>query len=759
MNTNKVIQLATENHRKGNLKEAEYLYKKILKKHPNNPDVLHMLGVLFYQLRNYDLAIKYIRRALQFRPSDIATAHYNLGCALGEIGQLDEAMTHYQRALEHNPFFALAYCNLGNIYQKKGQIDEAIAHSQRALELNPSFAAAYCNLGSALGEKGQIDEAITHFLKAIELNPSFAAAYNSLGYALKEKGQIDEAITYFLKALELNPSFAAAYCNLGSALQKKGRLDEAIAYSQKAIELNPSFAEAYSDLGCSLCKKGQIDEAIDCYQKAIQINPNIADVHNGLGIALNLKGLLTEAIESYQHALTLDPVLVEACSNLGNAYKDQGNFDKAEYYYRRALLIKPDCSFCYSNLLFSMNFYSRYDAQTIISEHLEFTKKIIEPLSIHTGEYNNERVLARRLKIGYVSPDFRRHSVAYFIEPVLINHDKEHFEVFCYSNSTITDEVTRRIQEYSSQWRTIVGMSDENVADLIRNDKIDILIDLAGHTSDNRIILFALKPAPIQVSWIGYPATTGLPTVDYKIVDNFTDPPRMTEQFYTEELIRMQETFLCYLPDRRSPEIAELPALKAGFITFCSFNNFSKISPEVLSLWIKILKEIPKSRIVLKAKSFADKLTRELTAEKFIKESIDKERIELLPWISSSKKHLALYNKVDIGLDTYPYHGTTTTCEALWMGVPIITLEGNVHASRVGTSLLSNIGLINLIAKTPDEYIEIAVQLAMDMKLLQLLRESLRTMMIQSPLTDAKSFTAYLEKMYRQMWADWCKAD
>ena len=302
-----------------------------------------------------------------------------------------------------------------------------------------------------------------------------------------------------------------------------------------------------------------------------------------------------------------------------------------------------------------------------------------------------------------------------------------------------------------------VGMSDEEVAELIRKDKIDILVDFAGHTANNRILLFARKPAPIQVSWIGYLATTGLSTIDYKIVDSYTDPPGKTEQFYTEKLIRLPESFLCYLPDKDSPEVGPLPALSTGHITFGSFNNFAKVTPEVFTLWARILNELPDSRLILKGKSFSDKTTCQYAINMFTERGISAERITLQSW-DPSPKHLESYNQVDIGLDTFPFNGATTTCEAIWMGVPVITLAGTAYHSRVGVSLLSNVGLPELIAKTHDEYIGIAVNLASDIEKLQLLRKSLRDRMSHSPLTDAKRFTANLEMCYHKMWENWCNS-
>jgi predicted O-linked N-acetylglucosamine transferase (SPINDLY family) len=578
-----------------------------------------------------------------------------------------------------------------------------------------------------------------------------------LAFEHYQQGNLHKAEYIYREILKVQPDNVVAHCNLGIVLREKGQLDEAITCYQKAVKLNPNLADVYCNLGSAFQEKGQLDETITCYQKAIKINPNLADVHCNLGRALQEKGQLDEAITCYQKAIKLNPNFYMAYNNLGGVLQDRGQLNEAEIYFRRVLQITPDNCKAYSNLLLNMNYNSRHNPQDIFSEHLLFAKKFAEPLSSAISPHTNEREPNRRLRIGYVSHDFRRHPVAYFIEPVLVAHSREHFEVFCYSDVSVPDDVTRRIQGYSDHWQSIVGMSDERVAESIKKDNIDILIDLAGHTANNRMLLFARKPAPIQVSWIGYLATTGLSTIDYKIVDNYTDPIGKTEQFYTEKLIRLPENSLCYLPDRDSPEVEPLPALSTGHITFGSFNNFAKVTPEVFTLWARVLNELPDSRLILKGNSFSDKTTSQRAINMFTERGISAERITLLLW-DPSPKHLESYNQVDIGLDTFPFNGATTTCEALWMGVPVITLTGTAYHSRAGISLLANVGLLELIAKTHDEYIGIAINLASDIEKLQLLRKSLRDRMSHSPLTDAKRFTANLEMCYRKMWENWCNS-
>jgi predicted O-linked N-acetylglucosamine transferase (SPINDLY family) len=348
------------------------------------------------------------------------------------------------------------------------------------------------------------------------------------------------------------------------------------------------------------------------------------------------------------------------------------------------------------------------------------------------------------------------HSVNFFIEPVLIAHRRDQFEVFCYSNVSLQDQVTQRIKGYAIQWKDIAGMPDEEAEELIRKDKIDILVDLAGHTAHNRLPLFARKPAPVQVNWIGYPATTGLSTIDYKIGDKYTDPPGTTEQFYSEKLMRLPESFLCYLPQQDSPDIEPLPLLKNGYITFGSFNNFAKVTSGVYTVWAKILNAVTGSRLIMKWQSFSDRATVQYVKNMFRQRGIDEERIILETW-DPSPEYLHAYNKVDIGLDTFPFNGITTTCQALWMGVPVITLVGEAYASRGGVSLLSNVGIPDLIAYSKEEYLELAVNLAHDPRKLGNLRQCLRDKMAHSPLLDREQFILHLEESYHQMWKNWAE--
>lgn len=643
-------------------------------------------------------------------------------------------------------------------HHQKNRFMEAESIYKKILKRNPEHFDALHMLGALYLQLGKFDLAKAYLERAISINQSNSIAHFNLGNVFLQMGRFENAIRSYQEVIKLNPVFAEAHFNLGNAFREKGRLDEAIHSYQNTVGLNPYHADAHYNLGNLFTISKNLEKAIESYNLALSINPKHADALLNRGFAYQSQGKMKEALENYHILLKINPDSLEACNNLGNLLKDIGQLHESEKCFRRAIQINPSFWIPYSNLLFLMNYDSRYDAGTIFSEHLQFAKRFEEPLQSAIMPHAEKCYNGSRLRIGYISPDLRKHSVAYFLESVFTAHDKKQFDIFCYSLVPVEDEVTARLRTYTDHWINISEMSDNQAAEIIRRDRIDILIDLAGHTANNRILLFARKPAPVQVSWIGYPATTGLSAMDYKIVDTYTDPPGTSENFYTEKLLRMPETFLCYVPDRESPDISPLPALSSGYVTFGSFNNFAKVTPEVTELWAKILKAVPGSRLLLKAKSLSSRSTREYVEDIFVTKGVAAERIELHAWQSSVQDHLSMYNHIDIELDTFPYNGTTTTCEALWMGVPVISLSGSSHASRVGLSLLSNAGIPGLVAKSCNEYFEIAVALATDMNRLKSLRENLRDMMRQSPLTNAERFTKNLEINYRIILNNWCSS-
>jgi protein O-GlcNAc transferase len=647
---------------------------------------------------------------------DLAMQHHR-------SGGLQQAERLYRQILAQQPKHADAMHYLGIIAHQVGRNDIAVDLIGRAIAVRPNYAEAHCNLGLALSGQGRLDEAIAAYRQAIALKPNDAEAHNNLGAALNGKRRLDEAIAACRQAIALRPKYAEAYSNLGNALVAKGERDEAIAAWRQAIAIRPEYAEAYSNLGNALVSKGEHDEAIAAWRQAVALNPNVPPAHN----------------------------------NLGNALKDQGQIDEAIAAYRQAIALKPNDAEAHSNLLLTLHYHPAYDAQAIAEEHRRWNLQHAQPLKELIQPHTNDHDPDRRLRIGYVSADFGEHPVGRFLLPLLEHHDHQQFEVFCYSNASRIDGITTKLRSCADHWREIPGLSDEQAAGKIRADGIDILIDLSGHTAHNRLLVFARKPAPIQVSYLGYPGPTGLSVIDYRLSDSFADPSDLPDYFHAEALHRLPHTNWCFAVSEESPPVEASPAIRQGHVTFGSFNNFAKVTETMLQVWGRILREVPGSRLLLKAAALAAPSVQQRVRRDFAALGIDAGRLSLRSREPDHATHLALYNQIDIALDTFPYHGTTTTCDALWMGVPVITLAGQTHVSRVGLSLLSNIGLPELIAFTQDQYVQIAVGLAKDQDRMDALRRGMRARMLTSPLMDAPGFARDVEAAYRQMWNIWCK--
>jgi protein O-GlcNAc transferase len=617
----------------------------------------------------------------------------------------------------------------------------------------PAAVAELIAAGAAHHRAGRLPQAESCYQQVLAIQPDHAEALHLMGVIAHQVGRHDVAVELIGRAIEQNDKSPSYFCNLGDALRELGRLEEAAAACRCAIDMQPAFAEAYSNLGLALKGQGKFDEAIAACRDAIRLKPTLVMAHYNLGNALMELGKVEEAIAAYRQALHIDPGSHQAHSNLAAGLVDRGNFDEALAAYRKAIWLKPDFVDASSNLLLAMNCGEHFSRAEVFDAHRAWNERHGRaPAAVHS----NDRSTGRRLKVGYVSPDFRQHSVAYFLEPLLRHHDRSDVEVFCYAEVSAPDAATEHFKGLADRWATTVGMSNDALADGIRNDGIDILVDLAGHTAKNRLPVFARKPAPVQVTWLGYPNTTGLEAMDYRLVDAVTDPEGEADTFASERLVRLPEGFLCYGARGDAPAPGQPPCLTTGVVTFGSFNNPAKLSGATLDLWARLLARLPTARLLLKGKPFAEAATRAIYLDRLAERGVAADRIELVGWLPE-REHLALYDRVDIALDPFPYNGTTTTCEALWMGVPVVTLRGDRHAARVGASLLTQIGLSDLIADSPEAYMEIAVALAGDLARLADLRRSLRPRMAASPLCDAPAFARKVEAAYRTMWRRWCE--
>jgi len=598
---------------------------------------------------------------------------------------------------------------------------------------------------------GRLVEAEAIYRRILAVQPENAEALSLLGVIAGQVGQFDKAIELQQKAIALSPDNAGYHYHLGNHLRALGHLDRAIACYQRALAVNPRLVEAHANLGVAWHDKGQFDTAIACYESALAINPTLPEAHNNLGNALKGKGQLDAAIACCQRAIQLNPTLVEAHANLGKRWIDMGRLDPAIACFRRALAINPGFVPAHDDLLLALHFDTDSDPRRLFVESRLWNDQHARPLKLCVASCANSRDPDRPLRIGYVSADFVQHPCALFMFPLFRHHDRRQFDLFCYAQVAQDDDYTREFRQLIPQWRSTFGRSDADVAAMIRQDGIDILVDLKLHTADNRLLVFAYKPAPIQVTWLGYPGTTGMDAINYRLTDPYLDPPGLDDEFYSERSIRLPDTFWCYDPHSDEPPARQSPG--AGTVTFGCLNNFCKVNDAVLALWASVLSANPTARMILLV---PEGMARQSVVDRLGRCDIRADRIEFVPRQNRSA-YLRTYDRIDIVLDTFPYNGHTTNFDALWMGVPVVTLAGRTAVGRAGISQLTNLGLPELIARAPEHYVQIATELAADRPRLAELRSTLRQRMRASPLMDAARFARSVENAYRSMWHTWCQ--
>jgi len=774
--------IAAEHHNAGQLTEAEQIYRQILNVNPLHADALHGLGVIAHQVGRDDFAAELIGKALAQRIEPVF--HNNLALVLLALGKPNEALSAILKALQIRPAYPQAYNALGNVQESLGNREDAIASFEKALELRPDYADAHANLGKALQEKGDFDAAARAYEKALAIKPDCAEAHNNLGNLLRvrsdydaalvsldkalacrpnyadaynNKGivllmqqKLDAAVACFRCALALKPDFPAALASYGSALVAQGKLDDSVVYFKRAIALDPRCIPAYNNLGTTLLQLNMTDEAIAAFEQAIALSEGSgqAEAHYNLGTSLLERHILDRAITSLGKALVADPKHAGARNNLGVALQDKGQVEDAVAAYAEVMAVSPDYAGAYSNKLMAMHYIEKYSNEDVLQVALAFGKAFDRPdARPFTGRDLSPE---RKLRIGYVSGDFNVHPVAFFLARCLEAHDREKFEIFAYSNWPHEDELTAELREHIDHWRVVVGISDGDAAEMIRKDEIDILVDLSGHTNKTRVNLFGLKAAPIQAAWLGYFGTTGLKSMDYLILDPVSAPAG-ADKWYTESLVRLPYGRFCYKAPPANLTPSEPPCLEQGFVTFGCFNNVAKLGPGVIRLWAEVLQAVPNSRLLLKWRSLGEDSVKKRLLDAFAREGAPAERIELRG-ASSYFDMLKEYNDIDIALDPFPFGGATTSCEALWMGVPVLTLPSDRLASRQTLGFLHGMGFEQLAAGSPQDFVARAVSLASDTRRQRELRAALRPAMENAPFFDGPKFTATLEAAYRRMW-------
>jgi predicted O-linked N-acetylglucosamine transferase (SPINDLY family) len=752
------LDRAWQHYQTGQWPQAEQLYHQVLAVNPDNVDALHLLAAIAGQTGRESLAVDYLRAVLRLQPG-MAAAHNNLGNALAAQKKFVEAIASLQEAVRLRPDDAMAHNNLERARHEAGRL--AHEHLIR---------------GVALAEQRQLLEAMACFQESLRLRPDFAEAHNNLGNALCEAGRYVEAEACLRRALGICPDYPEALYNLGNVLLRQRRWKESLGNHEEAQE--------------------KLTEAVACYRLTLERKPDHAEAHLNLGNVSKEQEDLDEVVACYRRALERKPDYAEAHLNLGNVSKEQGDLDEAVACYRRALELKPDYADAHSNLLLTLQYRTEVTPTELAKAHAEYDQQhaatMYSSIAPHEKSPNSQtrlrvggaatnpggsRVRQERgpsdhrphsgecgyigrppghldtLRVGFVSPDLGRHPVGYFLVRVLENLNREQFETTCYSDRPAHDDLTARLQAAASHWRDVKGRSDDQLAEQIRADRIDILFDLAGHTAHNRLLVFARRPAPVQITWAGYVGTTGLKAMDYLLADRFEIPPQ-AEADYCETVLRMPDGYVCYEPPSYAPAVSALPALAKGSVTFGCFNNPAKINPQIVAVWAKILRRLPASQLVLKYRGLRTGRNAARLIDEFADHGIDPHRVTRL----GSSPHvelLAAYHHIDVALDPFPYSGGLTTCEALWMGVPVVTCPGPTFASRHSLSHLSNVGLTETIATDLDEYVELAVALAGDLPRLAALRSGLRDRMAASPLCDGPRFAANLGALLHDVWERW----
>ena len=771
--------------RLGNILDAEKFFLRALEIINSSAPFFSNYGLVLHDLKRFEEAIFSYQKSITLDPS-FCPGYYNKGITLEHLGRFDEALFAYDIALLLQPDYVDCHNNRGNTLKGLNRIDEAIVNYDHAIILKPDYSAAYNNRGVALKEIAHFDQALVFYDRAIKLSPTYTAAYNNCGVVLHRLARFREAITQFDGAIHLDSDFSIAHYNRGVSHESLKEFGEAINSYSAALLITPDYADAYHNLANTFKRIMSLDRAISFYDKAIAIIPDVANVYNSRGVALQESGRVAEALNFFSKAITLTPDDAVVYSNRGMALKELKRFDEALVSYEKAICVSPKCAdafnnrgvtlldlkrfndaidsfksavnldgsafHAYSNLLFTMNFVPSLAAVNRLEEARNFGALVTSKTKNKFSSWPslNKSV---KLRIGFLSGDFRNHPVGYFFEGLLSKIDQTRFELFAYSTILNEDDLTQRLKCHVSVWRSIVHQNDAEAAETIHADCLNILIDLAGHTAGNRLSIFAYKPAPVQASWLGYFATTGVAEIDYFIGDPFV-APYGEEEHFVERVIRLPETYFCFTPPQSEIEVGPLPALKNGYVTFGCFNNLAKLNSAVVDLWAKILKIVEGSKLFLKSRQLGDLTVIQSTIEVFSRAGIPSDRL-IFEGPSDRKQYFEAFNRVDIALDPFPFPGGTTTVEGLWMGVPVVTLRGNRFIAHNGETIAFNSGQSAWVAQNEDDYCQKAKFFATDLIALAKLRSGLRRQVLRSPLFDAERFARNFEDLMCDMWADY----
>ena len=710
------IKVFSDNFNNGNYKKAESSATLITKKFPENSFAWKLLASVYQKTGDLIGMLNTYKKIINIEPEDLETLH-----------------------------------NYAKILSKLKKYNDAEEVFKRILLIDPDFNIDYFIFANGLLELGKLKEAEKLYRRVISINPNFANAYNNIAVVMKRLKKYEEAKKNFKKSIELNPNQADAHYNIGDIYAIEGDFKSAIECFEKTININPEYEDAYNSLGLTFKEIGKFNDAEKTFKKILKLNPNSIQGYNNLGIILRDLGKFEEAEKILEKAINLSPKKIELYNNLGSAYRSQNNIKMAEKSYRKALEIDPKRSSVLSNILFLQSSNS-YNPQTHLKEATNYGKLLTDRIEKPFSEWKCNKN-PKRIRIGFVSGDFHNHPVGYFLESILEKIDTSSVQLFAYSTHSRQDDLTERIKPFFFSWKNISYLDDSETAKLIHDDGIHILIDLSGHTDRNRLTMFAWKPAPIQATWLGYWATTGVKEIDYIIGDPYRTPEN-EENHFTEKVWRLPETSLCFTAPKVNIQPGPLPALSNNFITFGCFNSIIKLTDDVVAIRAKILEAVPNSRLLLKSKEFNNTSGKKRIINKFISHNIQPERL-ILENFSSREEYLESYNRVDIALSPYPYGGVTTSTEGLWMGVPVLAKKGDRYISHVSESINYNAGLPDWIASDDDEYIAKAIEFSSNTDKLKNIRENLRNQVLSSPLFDSEKFAKYFEEALWGMYKLW----
>jgi protein O-GlcNAc transferase len=680
------------------------------------------------------------------------------GNALLQQGRVDEAEARYRAAIAARPELYKPYSNLGAIARRRGAREEAVALYRRAIALEPTAARARGALGATLLELGQREEGERALREALALQPELATAAMALLRSLASRGAWDELLAVARECAPRMPGEAPLWLLWADVLTRRGRFVEAAEVARSLIGRGLGGGEAYGLLGVALDGARDFQGALEAVSEALRREPDNAEHALRAGMVFLNVGRSQEALRQFRAACERDPTMAAAHMNVGGLLLQQGEVDEAIRSFERGVEHAPRRSDVLSSLLLALNYGEDRPPHEVFAAHRRWNDRFAAEHTRAAAPFAGlDRDPERRLRVGYVSADLRDHSVARFLEPLLAVRDRACFDVVCFYDGARADAVTARLRSLCDGWHDVYGLSNDAVAARVRSERIDVLIDLGGHTAGgSRLLTFARRPAPVQVTFLGYPNTTGLDAMDHRLTDAIADPPGASDARCSERLVRLPECAWCFDPGVSVGEPGPPPSAGSGVVAYGSFNNLAKIGPGVIDTWAEILRTVPRSVLRMKAEGLRDPDAVARVRGRFAARGIEVDRVQILPWARDREAHLRRFDDVDLALDSFPYHGTTTTCDALWMGVPVVVLEGDVHASRVGSSLLHAVGLDDLIARSREAYVRLAVQVGQDLPRLQRERSTLRARLRASVLGDPSRFVPGYERALREMWRAYC---